>query len=73
MTKSADMDIAASLRAACAEVGWSPLQLAAKVNKKSSETARAWLDGRRIPPGDVIVFLMRSEPAFRHHLLRRQT
>lgn len=63
------MDIATSMRAACEEIGWTPLQLAARTNKRSSETARAWLTGKRMPPGDVIVLLIRSEAAFRRHLL----
>lgn len=63
------MDIATRMRAACEEIGWSPLQLAARMDKKSTEAAKAWLAGRSTPPGDVILRLIQTEPIFRKHLL----
>ena len=63
------MELADSLRAACAEAGWTALQLAAFAHKKSTEPARSWLAGRTTPPGDVILRLIQTEPIFRRHLL----
>ena len=63
------MTIEASLRAACDELGWTPLQLSAFAGKKSTEPAKAWLSGKSTPPGRVILRLILTEPVFRKHLL----
>jgi Homeodomain-like domain len=65
------MTISEALTASAAVEGWSPARIASTCSV-SEQTARRWLAGVTIPPGDKLLVLQRELPGFAQLVAQRQ-
>jgi transcriptional regulator with XRE-family HTH domain len=64
--------IGQAIRGRADELKWSAAKVAAEAGV-SEQSARGWMDGKKVPSGDALVRLMKSMPGLREALLNGST